>query len=54
MAATIKRALGWLLIAFIVYTVLATPHKAADMVRATFDATSAAGHSLTQFFDALA
>ncbi|MDQ1616655.1 MAG: hypothetical protein QOJ60_2594 [Actinomycetota bacterium] len=54
MAGTIKRALAWLLIAFIVYTVLATPHKAADMARATFGAISTGGQSLAQFFNALA
>ena len=50
---TVKRALLWLAIAFLVYTVIASPDKAADMVRETFGGISAAGESLGQFFDAL-
>jgi hypothetical protein len=52
-ATTTKRVLLWLGLAFIVYTVIVSPAKAADLVRAGFDGLSAAGHSLATFFDAL-
>ena len=51
---TVKRALLWLAIAFLVYTVIASPDKAAAMVHETFSGISSAGQSLGQFFDALA
>jgi hypothetical protein len=52
-ATTTKRVLLWPGLAFIVYTVIVSPAKAADLVRAGFDGLSAAGHSLATFFDAL-
>ncbi len=53
MAATTKRVLLWLGIAFVVYTIIMSPAKAADMVQAAFGGISAAGQSLGYFFDAL-
>jgi hypothetical protein len=53
MATTTKRVLLWLGVAFLVYTVIASPDKAAAMVREAFDGISAAGQSLGEFFDAL-
>ncbi len=53
MAATVKKVLLWLLLAFVVYTIVASPGKAAGMARDTFDGISAAGQSLGDFFDAL-
>jgi hypothetical protein len=53
MATTAKRALLWLGIAFLIYTVIASPDKAADMVREAFSGISTAGRSLGDFFDAL-
>ena len=53
MTATVKRLALWLLLAFVVYTILASPDKAAEMVRGSFDAIAAAGHALARFFDAL-
>lgn len=49
----VKRVLLWLGIAFIVYTIISSPDKAAEMVRETFGGISQAGQSLGQFFDAL-
>ena len=53
MAATTKRVLLWLGVAFVAYTVIQSPAKAADLVQATFGGISAAGQSLGEFFDAL-
>jgi hypothetical protein len=52
-ATTTKRVLLWLGLAFIVYTVIVSPHRAADLVRAAFDGVSVAGQSLATFFDSL-
>jgi len=52
-ATTTKRVLLWLAVAFLVYTVIVSPAKAADLVRAAFEGLSVAGHSLATFFDAL-
>jgi hypothetical protein len=53
MAATTKRVLLWLGVAFVAYTIIASPAKAADMVQAAFGGISDAGQSLGTFFDAL-
>ena len=53
MAATTKKVLLWLLLAFVVYTIIVSPAKAAGMVRETFAGVSAVGESLGDFFDAL-
>ena len=53
MAATTKRVLLWLGIAFVVYTIIQSPGKAADMVQTAFGGISSAGQSLGEFFDAL-
>jgi hypothetical protein len=53
MAATTKRVLLWLGIAFVVYTIIQSPAKAADLVQAAFGGISTAGQSLGEFFDAL-
>jgi hypothetical protein len=52
-AATVKKVLLWLVLAFVVYTIIASPGKAAEMVRETFGGISTAGESLGSFFDAL-
>lgn len=53
MAATTKRVLLWLGIAFVVYTIIMSPAKAADLVHAAFTGLSGAARSLGAFFDAL-
>ena len=53
MAATTKRVLFWLGVAFVVYTIIESPARAADMVQAAFGGISDAGQSLGTFFDAL-
>jgi hypothetical protein len=49
----VKRALLWLGIAFVVYTVIASPNIAAEAVKEAFGGISTAGQSLGEFFDAL-
>jgi hypothetical protein len=51
--STLKRALLWLGIAFVVYTVIAAPNTAAQAVKEAFGGISTAGTSLGDFFDAL-
>ena len=53
MAPAVKKVLLWLLVAFVVYTIVVSPAKAADMTRATFASISEVGGSLGDFFDAL-
>jgi hypothetical protein len=53
MAATTKRVLLWLGVAFVVYTIIESPAKAADLVQAAFGGMSEAGKSQGTFFDAL-
>lgn len=53
MAATTKRVLLWLGVAFVVYTIFESPAKAADLVQTAFGGVSDAGQSLGTFFDAL-
>ena len=43
----------WLGVAFVVYTIIESPAKAADLVQAGFGGMSNAGQSLGTFFDAL-
>jgi len=50
---TLKRALLWLGVAFVVYTVIAAPDTAAQAVTEAVDGLSNAGQSLGDFFDAL-
>ena len=53
MPSTLKRALLWLAVAFVVYTIIAAPRQAADAVDEAFGGISSAGESLGDFFDAL-
>jgi hypothetical protein len=53
MGPTVRKTLLWLLLAFLVYTVIASPAKAAEIVRVTVSGVSVAGESLGDFFDAL-
>ncbi len=53
MGTTVKRVLLWLGIAFVVYTIIQSPGKAAEMVQTAFGGISTAGESLGDFFDAL-
>ncbi|MGZ4609945.1 MAG: hypothetical protein ACXV2H_06780 [Actinomycetes bacterium] len=47
--STVKRALLWLGIAFLVYTVIAAPNTAAQAVKEAFGGISTAGQSLGDF-----
>jgi uncharacterized membrane protein len=49
----LKKALLLLVIAFAVYSLIATPVQAADAVRSAFDGLKAAANALISFFDAL-
>jgi hypothetical protein len=50
---SLKKALLWLGVAFVVYTIIVAPTTAADAVKQSMDGLSTAAHSLMDFFDAL-
>jgi hypothetical protein len=50
---SLKKALLWLGVAFVVYTIIVAPTTAADAVKQSMDGLSTAGQSLMDFFDAL-
>lgn len=49
----VKKVLIWLLIAFVIYAILTTPNRAADIVIAVWDVVATAFTNLLRFFDAL-
>lgn len=49
----VKKALLWLVIAFAVYSLLATPVQAAEAVRGAAEGLRGAATALLGFFDAL-
>lgn len=49
----IKKGLVWLVVAFAIYSVIATPDKAADAVRSAGTGGQHAGQAVLEFFDAL-
>lgn len=49
----IKQGLVWLVVAFAVYSLLATPDVAADAVRGAGEGIRGAGDAIITFFDAL-
>jgi uncharacterized membrane protein len=49
----LKKALLWLVIAFVVYSLIATPVQAAEAVRGAFEGLKTAANALIGFFDAL-
>jgi hypothetical protein len=53
MSTVTKKILLWLGLAFVVYTIIVSPAKAADLAQEAFGGISEAGRSLGDFFDAL-
>ena len=49
----IKKALVWLVVAFAVYSIIATPNQAAEAVRGAGEGIQTVGLSVMRFFDAL-
>ncbi len=50
---SLKKALLWLGVAFVVYTIIVAPTTAADAVKQSMSGLSTAGQSLMDFFNAL-
>lgn len=50
---TAKRVVTWVVVAFLVYTVVTSPEKAADLARGAFNGVAAAGAAVGKFFHAL-
>ena len=50
---TIKRVLGWLVAAFVIYAIYKTPGQAADAANRIWDIIQNAFTSLTRFFNGL-
>lgn len=48
-----KKVIIWLLVAFAVYSVIATPNESADAVRTAGTALQTAGESVIDFFQGL-
>jgi hypothetical protein len=48
-----KKAIIWLLVAFAVYSVIATPNESADAVRTAGTAVQSAGEQVIDFFRGL-
>ena len=53
MATTTKKALVWLLLAFVAYTIVVSPAQGSGHGQSAFASISTAGESLGSFFDAL-
>ncbi|MCE0487496.1 hypothetical protein [Ornithinimicrobium sediminis] len=53
MPAKIKQILLWLLFAFLIYAVVTSPDRAADIVEAVWDIIVQGFSSIGQFFQAL-
>jgi hypothetical protein len=50
---SLKKALLWLGVAFVVYTIIVAPTTAADAVKQSTAGLTTAAQSLLDFFDAL-
>ncbi|WP_409484506.1 hypothetical protein [Arsenicicoccus dermatophilus] len=48
-----KKVLLWILVAFLVYAIIVSPDRAAEIVRTVWDILVQAVESLGRFFDAL-
>ncbi len=48
-----KKTLFWLVVAFAVYSIIATPRTAASAVRSAGEGMQMAGRAVIEFFDAL-
>ena len=48
-----KKALFWLIVAFAIYSIIATPRTAAAAVRSAGEGMQTAGRAVIEFFDAL-
>lgn len=49
----LKKPLIYILIAFVLYTVITSPYKASNFVHQAISGVSAAGQSVALFFDGL-
>ncbi len=49
----LKKIATWLVIAFIAFTIISSPDKAADMTHTAFGGIASAGRAIGQFFSAL-
>jgi len=49
----VKKILLWVLLAFVVYAVVTSPSKAADIVHTAWDITVQGSNGIGDFFDAL-
>ncbi len=53
MPKTIKQILLWLLFGFLVYAIVTSPDRAADIIEAIWDVIAQGFQSIGQFFQAL-
>ena len=53
MPSKIKQILIWLLFGFIIYAIITSPERAADIVQATWDIIANGFRNIGQFFSSL-
>ena len=53
MPPTVKKVLHWLVWGFLIYAIIVSPDRAADIVRTVWDILVQAVQSLGRFFDVL-
>lgn len=51
---TAKKALGWLIVAFVVFFILSSPTEAGGVVQSAFDGIETAANQLAEFVKSLA
>jgi hypothetical protein len=51
---TAKKALGWLIVAFVVFFILSSPTEAGGVVQSAFDGMETAANQLAEFVKSLA
>ena len=49
----VRKILGWVLLAYVVYAIVKSPTQAADVVRTTFEILADGVRSIFAFFDSL-
>ncbi len=53
MPGTIKRILLWLVFGFLIYAIITSPDRAADIVQSVWDIIADGFRNIGQFFEAL-
>jgi hypothetical protein len=49
----VRKILGWVLLAYVIYAIVKSPTQAADVVKTSFDILAEGVRSIFTFFDSL-